>query len=318
MDKHERIWQCYMQFDDEFDEPIRKALTAIEQIEGLPNYFEIWDIKLKENFGIRMAYENAGDCWQKVEHILNQLEEETWRMTVPEQQKQSVTDSLVGVLQYDYDDKKIREEKAGRYAYPAIFTYEPEKEIAVVFPDLDVATSGTNDDDALLSAREMLECVLQSLAEDGEPIPVPTALEAIFVEQNERAVLVEANIAGEPLIFHSSLSMDEIEKNFEGVDISEGIKAGLEEALEYADPELRHSYHGEDCPGNGENGNPCCCDNCEFGLECLNEDIAVAQEAYDEYVKSGGKSRPIAELWKELGLEDSLEYSREEKPAIQS
>lgn len=31
-------------------------------------------------------------------------------------------------------------------------------------------------------------------------------------------------------------------------------------------------------------------------------DIAVASEAYDEYVKSGKKSRPISDLWKELDL----------------
>ena len=31
-------------------------------------------------------------------------------------------------------------------------------------------------------------------------------------------------------------------------------------------------------------------------------DIAAAKEAHDEYVKSGGKSRPIEALWRELGL----------------
>ncbi len=31
-------------------------------------------------------------------------------------------------------------------------------------------------------------------------------------------------------------------------------------------------------------------------------DLSVADEAYDEYVKSGKKSRPIAELWKETDL----------------
>ncbi|MCQ4638561.1 MAG: type II toxin-antitoxin system RelB family antitoxin [Anaerobutyricum hallii] len=31
-------------------------------------------------------------------------------------------------------------------------------------------------------------------------------------------------------------------------------------------------------------------------------DIAVANEAYDEYVKGGRKSKPISELWKELDL----------------
>lgn len=31
-------------------------------------------------------------------------------------------------------------------------------------------------------------------------------------------------------------------------------------------------------------------------------DIAIANEAYDDYVKSGKKSQPISELWKELDL----------------
>ncbi len=31
-------------------------------------------------------------------------------------------------------------------------------------------------------------------------------------------------------------------------------------------------------------------------------DIVIANEAYDEYEKSGKKSRPISELWKELDL----------------
>lgn len=31
-------------------------------------------------------------------------------------------------------------------------------------------------------------------------------------------------------------------------------------------------------------------------------DIAVASDAYDEYVKDGKKSRPISELWKELDI----------------
>ena len=31
-------------------------------------------------------------------------------------------------------------------------------------------------------------------------------------------------------------------------------------------------------------------------------DITVANEAYDEYVKGGKKSRPVSELWKELDI----------------
>ncbi len=82
--------------------------------------------------------------------------------------------------------------KPERYFYPAIFTYEPGKEIAVVFPDLDCATSGTDDDDALLSARELLGIVLYGLEEDGEVIPAPTPLSQIqTAHANERAVLID-------------------------------------------------------------------------------------------------------------------------------
>lgn len=82
-------------------------------------------------------------------------------------------------------------EKVERYFYPAIFTYEPDQEIAIVFPDLKCATSGINDDDALLSARELLGCVIHGLEEDGEEIPAPTPLSNIVVQENERAVLVD-------------------------------------------------------------------------------------------------------------------------------
>ena len=81
--------------------------------------------------------------------------------------------------------------KTERYFYPAIFTYEPGQEIAVDFPDLNCATSGTNDDDALLSARELLGCVLYGLEEDGEEIPAPTPLAKVEIQSNERAVLVD-------------------------------------------------------------------------------------------------------------------------------
>lgn len=45
--------------------------------------------------------------------------------------------------------------KKDRCFYPAVFTCEDGQEIAVEFPDLGVATSGTNDD-AKFSARELL------------------------------------------------------------------------------------------------------------------------------------------------------------------
>lgn len=81
--------------------------------------------------------------------------------------------------------------KPERYFYPAVFTYEDGQEIAVTFPDLDVATSGEDNDDALSSARELLGCVMYGLEEDGEPIPTPTPLQHISLESNERTVLID-------------------------------------------------------------------------------------------------------------------------------
>ena len=81
--------------------------------------------------------------------------------------------------------------KPERYFYPAVFTYEDGQEIAVEFPDLDVATSGNDDTDALLSARELLGCVIFGLEEDGESLPLPTPLSQIKLQSNERAVLVD-------------------------------------------------------------------------------------------------------------------------------
>ena len=85
----------------------------------------------------------------------------------------------------------MKRSKPDRYFYPAVFTYEPGEEIAVVFPDLNVATSGIDECDALLSARECLGMALHGLEEDGEPIPAPTAVNQVEVGDNERAVLVD-------------------------------------------------------------------------------------------------------------------------------
>lgn len=77
------------------------------------------------------------------------------------------------------------------FFYPAIFTYEEGQKIAVEFPDLDCATSGENEEEALASARELLGCVIIGLEEDGEEIPEPTSLSDIATSGNERAVLID-------------------------------------------------------------------------------------------------------------------------------
>ncbi len=95
--------------------------------------------------------------------------------------------------------------KVERYIYPAVFSYDPDQEISVVFPDLDVATSGETDEDALLSARELLGCVMFGLEEDGEDIPAPTPLSQVKTEENEKAVLVD--------VYMPSIRMAQVNKS---------------------------------------------------------------------------------------------------------
>lgn len=95
--------------------------------------------------------------------------------------------------------------KQDRLYYPAVFTYEEGQEIAVVFPDLDVATSGVSDEDAFLSARECLGMTICGLEEDGESIPSPTSLADLHVGDNERAVLID--------VFMPSVRMANVNKS---------------------------------------------------------------------------------------------------------
>ena len=81
--------------------------------------------------------------------------------------------------------------KPDRYFFPAVFTYEDAREIAVEFPNLDVATCGKNDADALLAARELPGITLLVLAEDREDIPTPSKLLALSLAPNQCAALID-------------------------------------------------------------------------------------------------------------------------------
>lgn len=77
-----------------------------------------------------------------------------------------------------------------RYIYPAIFNYD-DNEISITFPDLGVATSGTDENDAFLSARELLGLTMLGLEEDKEEIPAPTKLQDIKLNQGEKITLID-------------------------------------------------------------------------------------------------------------------------------
>lgn len=95
--------------------------------------------------------------------------------------------------------------KDDRYFYPAVFTYEPGCEIAVTFPDLGVATSGVDERDAFISARELLGITIFGMEQDGEELPVPSHVNDVEVEENERAILVD--------VFMPSIRMANVNKS---------------------------------------------------------------------------------------------------------
>lgn len=95
--------------------------------------------------------------------------------------------------------------KDDRYFYPAVFAYEPDCEIAVTFPDLGVATSGVDERDALMSARELLGITIFGMEQDGDELPVPSHVNDVEVEDNERAILVD--------VFMPSIRMANVNKS---------------------------------------------------------------------------------------------------------
>ena len=75
--------------------------------------------------------------------------------------------------------------------YPAILTYEDGYEIAVTFPDLPgCTTSGQTEEEALRMAQEAMGGHIWCMEEDGDPIPEPTSLKDVALEENETVTLV--------------------------------------------------------------------------------------------------------------------------------
>lgn len=78
------------------------------------------------------------------------------------------------------------------YLFPAIIGKEKnEKEYSVYFPDLDVATSGIDEKDALNSARELLGTVIYGMELDKEKIPKASKIETINANKNEYVALID-------------------------------------------------------------------------------------------------------------------------------
>lgn len=77
------------------------------------------------------------------------------------------------------------------YCYPAIVTFYDDGGTETYFPDLDVYTCNDDDSNLVGYAKELLTLKMNGLEEDGEEIPVPTPLNELELEENEKSILVE-------------------------------------------------------------------------------------------------------------------------------
>ena len=75
--------------------------------------------------------------------------------------------------------------------YIALIHKDADSDYGVSFPDLPGAvTAGVDLDDARRMAEEALALHLKGLEEDGDPIPEPSALEAVMADQENRSGVV--------------------------------------------------------------------------------------------------------------------------------
>jgi len=80
--------------------------------------------------------------------------------------------------------------KKNTYIYPAIFTYYDEG-IAVTFPDIELATQGNDEFEALEMAKDALGGRLWCMERDGDEIPETSKLKNLKLKANQKAILVE-------------------------------------------------------------------------------------------------------------------------------
>lgn len=78
------------------------------------------------------------------------------------------------------------------YLYPVVFTYEEDNTISITFPDLPGCVScADTETEALHNAREALGGHLWCMEQDGDPIPAPSTLLSVPLEDNERCLLLD-------------------------------------------------------------------------------------------------------------------------------
>ncbi len=83
--------------------------------------------------------------------------------------------------------------------YIALIHKDADSDYGVSFPDLPgCVTAGTTLDEARAFAEEALVLHLAGLAEDGEPVPEPSSLEAVMADRENRDAVATLVLAKGP------------------------------------------------------------------------------------------------------------------------
>ena len=81
-----------------------------------------------------------------------------------------------------------------QYIYPCVFIYEDDG-ISVYFPDIDGCVSyGIDEQQAFHNAKEALTLHLYGMEQDSNPIPPPSRIKDIILDENEQAILLEVSM----------------------------------------------------------------------------------------------------------------------------
>lgn len=78
-----------------------------------------------------------------------------------------------------------------KYIYPAIFTPEKEGGFSISFPDIEGCYTCADDlEEGLKMADDALSLMLVSMEDDGEDIPLPTAINELKLNKDEFSTLI--------------------------------------------------------------------------------------------------------------------------------
>jgi predicted RNase H-like HicB family nuclease len=114
-------------------------------------------------------------------------------------------------------------DQMARLFYPAILEKEPESVFGVTFPDFPgLVSAGDTAETALVNAHEALAGHVALMAQDGDPLPDPTLVDAVVADPDIKVVaitLVGVTIPGKAKRVNVTLDealleeIDEVAKN---------------------------------------------------------------------------------------------------------